>query len=161
MPIPSPQLPLRLEPAAPDLDARWRDGSRIAYLGGRLTLRLDTDRRAPERVGDELHLPLPPGATPRQIRDMAEAWLRDAALMILQDMVRKSALAIRHPCQVILSFSRHGDWAWRDGYLLRCHWRLIEQPLPVIEQALVRALAEEEAAGAAVEGPVEDLFSLT
>ncbi|MFN4149064.1 MAG: hypothetical protein ACK4E4_05880 [Rhodocyclaceae bacterium] len=148
-----PQLPLRLETTALDPDTRWRAGGRIAYLGGWLTLRLDTDRRSPERVGDELHLPLPPGASPRQIRDMAEAWLRDAALSMLQDMVRNSALAIRHPCQVTLSFSRHGDWARRDGDILRCHWRLIEQPLAVIELALARALATE-ADGAAI----EDLF---
>ncbi|MFN6961443.1 MAG: hypothetical protein ACK4N6_04305 [Rhodocyclaceae bacterium] len=154
MPKPGPQLDLRLDAAAPDHDARWCAGGRIAYLGGWLILRLDTDRRTPERVGEELHLPLPPGAMPRQIRDMAEAWLREEAQRILQDMVRKSALAGRHPCRVMLSFSRHGDWARRDGDSLRCHWRLIEQPLAVIEQALVWALAEETAAAAA-----NDLFS--
>ncbi|MFN3884159.1 MAG: hypothetical protein ACK4Q4_05295 [Rhodocyclaceae bacterium] len=154
MPKPGPQLDLRLDAAAPNPDARWCAGGRIAYLGGWLILRVDSDRRAAERVGDELHLPLPPGATPRQIRDMAEAWLRDAALSLLQDMVQKSALAGRHPCRVVLSFSRHGDWARRDGDVLRCHWRLIEQPPSVIEQALARALAEEAAAAVA-----DDLFS--
>lgn len=154
MPKASPQLDLRLDAAAPNPDARWCAGGRIAYLGGWLTLRLDTDRRTLERVDDELHLPLPPGASPRQIRDMAEAWLRGVALSLLQDMAKKSALAGRHPCRVILSFGRHGDWARRDGDVLRCHWRLIEQPLAVIEQALARALAEEMAAAVA-----DDLFS--
>jgi len=101
-----------------------------------------------------LHLPLPPGASPRQIRDMAEAWLRDEAQRILQSLAQKSALAGRHPCRVMLSFSRHGDWARREGDVLRCHWRLIEQPLPVIEQALARALAEQTSTAA------DDLFSL-
>ncbi|NWG30691.1 MAG: DUF45 domain-containing protein [Rhodocyclaceae bacterium] len=154
MPKPGPQLSLRLDAAPPEPDARWCAGGRVAYLGGWLTLRLDTDRRTPERVGEELHLPLPPGASPRQIRDMAEAWLRDEAQRILQSLAQKSALAGRHPCRVMLSFSRHGDWARREGDVLRCHWRLIEQPLPVIEQALARALAEQTSTAA------DDLFSL-
>lgn len=154
MPKRNPQLRLRLDAVAHDADTAWRDGARVAYLGGWLTLELDTDRPGPERVGDALHLPLPPAATPRQIRDMTEAWLRDEALRVLRD----SALATRHPdaatLRIVLSFSRHGDWAQRDGGVLRCYWRLIEQPLPVIEQALCRAMAEGAPAA------VEDLFAL-
>lgn len=131
------QLKLRLDAAIPVTDA-LRDGARIAYLGAWLTLRLTTDRRVPECVADELHLPLPPGANPRQIRDMAEAWLRDAALTLLQN----SALVRRHGLRVRLTFARHGDWVRREGEVLRCYWRLIEQPLHLIEQALARAVVD-------------------
>jgi len=133
-----PQLALRLEAAAPSSDVPWHAGRRIAHLGGTLVLRLDTDRRLPERVGDELHLPLPPAATPRQIRDAAESWLRDEAQRVFTE---KSALAGRRPVRIVLSFGKRGDWAKQEGDVLRCHWRLVEQPLPVIEQVLARALA--------------------
>lgn len=144
------QLTLRLDTVGDAADAAWGDGRRIAYLGGWLTLRLATDRRAPERVGDELHLPLPPGASPRQIRDMAEAWLREAALALLQN----SALVRLHGLSVRLTFARQGDWLRREGEVLRCYWRLIEQPPHLIEQALARAVAAPKRAGVA-----DELFS--
>jgi hypothetical protein len=148
----TPQLSLRLDAAAPDTDARWRAGGSIAYLGAPLVLILDTACRLPERVGSELHLPLPPAATARQICDAAESWLRDEAQRIFSE---KSALAGRRPLRIALSFGKRGDWTQRDGDLLRCHWRLVEQPLAVIEQVLARAQAQATATPAS-----DDLFAV-
>lgn len=144
-----PQLSLRLDAAPPPAtDATWRAHGTIMYLGAALTLKLDTFCRLPERVGNELHLPLPPAATPRQIRDTAESWLRDEA----QRQFRKSAPAGR---RIVLVFGKRGDWARLEGDTLRCHWRLIEQPQDVIEQVLARVWAE------AVAVPrCDDLFAL-
>ncbi|MDO8959531.1 MAG: DUF45 domain-containing protein [Rhodocyclaceae bacterium] len=147
-----PQLALRLEAATPDRDVPWGAGSSIVYLGATLTLTLDTAHRMPTLIGKELHLPLPPAATPRQMRDAAESWLRDEALRIFQKSAlsegldvtptrQKSALAGRRPARVVLAFGKRGDWAKHDGDVLRCHWRLIEQPPAIIEQVLGRALA--------------------
>lgn len=146
-----PQLALRLDAAAPDTDAQWCAGGRIAYLGATLALKLDTACRLPERVAGELHLPLPPAATARQIRDAAESWLRDEALRIFTE---KSALAERR-LRVVLSFGKRGDWVKREGALLRCHWRLIEQPRATIEQVMERALAEIPPTA-----EIDDLFAL-
>lgn len=132
-----PQLALRLDAAAPDDAARWQVGGEVAYLGGCLRLVLDTDCRTPERRGEELHLPLPPAATPRQIRDAAESWLRDEAMRIFTE---QSALAGRR-ITVVLGFGQCGDWATLEGGRLRCHWRLIEQPAAIINQVLLRAIA--------------------
>ena len=160
-----PQLPLRLDAAPLDSDAPWRAGGSIVHLGAPLTLVLDTACRAPERVADELHLPLPPGASARQIRDAAESWLRDAALARFEQIVvQKSALAGRHqeeiragrrPPHITLTLGRCNDWVRRDGDRLRCHWRLIEQPQTIIEQVLGRALADMQPAPAC-----DDLFAL-
>lgn len=147
-----PQLALRLDAAASDTDAQWCAGGRIAYLGTTLALKLDTACRLPERVAGELHLPLPPAATARQIRDAAESWLRDEALRLF---ATKSALTGRR-LRVVLSFGKRGDWVKCEGALLRCHWRLIEQPLAVIEQVLTRAAADQSPAGASC----GDLFAL-
>jgi len=150
------QLPLRLEAAAPDRDAPWCAGSGVLYLGETLTLKLDTACRAPSRIGAELHLPLPPAATPRQIRDAAESWLRDEALRAFTTFVaQKSALAERRPPGIALVFGRRSDWVRQDGEVLRCHWRLIEQPLATIEQLLGRALAAMQP-----EPVCDDLFAL-
>jgi predicted metal-dependent hydrolase len=151
-----PQLQLRLDAAAPDTDASWGAGCNVVYLGATLSLMLDTRCRTPERIGAQLHLPLPPAATPRQIRDAAESWLRDEALRIIAAFVaEKSALAGRRAPRVALSFGKRSDWVQRDGEQLRCHWRLVEQPAKVIEQVLGRALAGMQPTPAC-----DDLFAL-
>lgn len=151
----APQLQLRLDAAPIDAAAPWCAGGQIAYLGACLTLVPDSARRAPERVGDELHLPLPPAATPRQIRDAAESWLRDEGLALFSGIVeKKSALAGRCPPTLALSFGKGGDWVRVEAGRLRCHWRLIEQPMGVIEQVLGQALARTPQAQAC-----DDLFS--
>jgi hypothetical protein len=177
-----PQLALRLDAAAPDTDAPWRAGGSIAFLGGTLTLVLDTASPLPERVGAELHLPLPPAATPRQIRDAAESWLRDEALRQFNAVVAAKCrpLGVQPEClrnnelpanagalsalggrrsatvpRVILTFGKGGDWVRVDGETLRCHWRLIEQPEVVVAQVLERAVAQANQAPAC-----NDLFAL-
>lgn len=147
----SPQLTLRLDAAAAAAPP-WQTDGRIAYLGASLKLKLDTTAPEAARIDDELHLPLPPAATPRQIRDAAESWLREEALRIMQN----SAAAVRHDLRVVLCYGKRSDWAKREGNLLRCHWRLIEHPLPIIEQVLGRATSRGRAQAPATDST--DLF---
>lgn len=150
----TPQLKLRLDAVAPDPEACWHAGGAVAYRGGWLTLVLDTACRLPELVGDELHLPLPPAAAPRQIRDAAESWLRDEAQRMFSAVLQKSVPAGRPAPRVALVFGKRGDWAKREGPLIRCHWRLIEQADATIELILQRMLAAD------VGTPVcDDLFA--
>lgn len=133
----SPQISLRLDAAPPAV--RWHDGARLAFLGDELVLVLVTDRKAAMREGEILHLPLPPAATPRQIQDGVEAWLRqEAAFFIAASIKRQSPGDIRWA----LSFAAKGGWAHvhADGSL-RFNWRLIEQPAEIIEQVVARAIA--------------------
>lgn len=153
------QLTLRLDAPTPAPDTQWGAGTTIAYLGGRLTLVLDTACRVAMRIGDELHVPLPPAATARQICDAAESWLREEALRLFTE---KSALAgcnaphgVRQAVAVKLVFGKRSDWARLEGKQLRCHWRLIEQPLAVISQVLTQALASQTPALQS-----DDLFAL-
>lgn len=138
-----PQLALRLDAGLPDPADRWHEGAQLAYLGGSLTLALGSTDGDARHDGATLALPLPPQATPRQIQDRAEAWLRGEATRLLNQVIaHKSALAGRRAPRLLLSFAARGHWVEpRDGETLRCNWRLIEQPLPVIEQAIGRALA--------------------
>ena len=150
----SPQLKLRLDSRQPDPAGQWRDGAQLAFLGGNLRLVLDTTHQEAVCEGAALALPLPPQATPRQIQDRAEAWLRDEAKRRLQQIIeRQWALAgtcsgpgshspARCPPRLALSFAARGHWVEvQDGDTLRCNWRLIEQPSAVIEQAIARAIA--------------------
>jgi hypothetical protein len=138
------QLALRLD-AGPVADplAAWRDQARLAYLGDALTLRLATGREAVERIGSDLHVTLPPEATAKQIRDACEAWLREEASRLIEAALRRRVPQHHSaPPRWRLSFADRGHWAKADSDgVLRFHWRLIEQPAEVIEQAVARALA--------------------
>jgi len=126
--------------------ARWRAGATIDYLGSPLQLKLDTDRRQAIREHDVLHLPLPPDATERQIQDAAESWLRREAEVLFSRLIeneinsKTERLACGMPT-LTLSFSLRGSWTKVDNHVLRLNWRLIEQPLSVIELTLRRATA--------------------
>lgn len=138
-----PQLALRLDAATPDPAACWRDGASFAYLGDAVTLRLDTRCKEAALEGCELHLPLPPEATARQIQDAAESWLRARALRVLS---AQAVMAARHQGRlapaVSLSFAARGSWTQADGKGgLRCHWRLVEQPQEVIADVIEKAVA--------------------
>lgn len=137
------QLSLKLDRAPPEPASRWHDGAALAFLGGSLRLVLGSAHAEALREGTTLNLPLPPQATPRQIQDRAEAWLREEATRRLRVVIEeKSALAGRRPPRLALSFAARGHWVEADGHdSLRCNWRLIEQAMPVIEQAIARAIA--------------------
>ncbi len=62
---------------------------------------------------------------------------------VLQQVIgQKSALAGRRAPRLALSFAARGHWVEVQGSdTLRCNWRLIEQPLAVIEQAVARGIA--------------------
>jgi len=152
-----PQLPLLLDAADPDAAAVWRDGARVPYFGGTLELRLDTACR--EALFDRgiLHLPLPPEATPRQIQDGAEAWLRKRAAHVIDAAVEILARGMARPApRICLSFAARANW-WQadDKGGLRFHWRLIEQPEAVIIQVVRQALANLPATT-----PEPDLFAM-
>lgn len=156
------QLSLKLaNSGAHDEQQRWCQGAVIAYLGGTLTLCLDTAVKEAVRIDDELHLALPPQATPRQIRDRAEAWLRAEALSRLgQILAQKSAMAARQPPVLRLSFASRSHWAESESdNTIRCNWRLIEQPLEIIEQVLTRALTDNAFAGTHGSTAGADLFA--
>ena len=139
----NPQLNLKLDSSQVDPASRWHDGAALAFLGGSLHLVLGTAHKDAACEGNALALPLPPQATPRQIQDRAEAWLRAEAKRRLQQVIeQKSALAGRRAPRLTLSFAARGNWVEVQGSdALRCNWRLIEQPLAVIEQSVARAIA--------------------
>ena len=145
MKLRDPQRGLFESEGAAIVALRWCDGAAIDYLGNAIRLKLDTDRRQAIREGSVLHLPLPPDATERQIQDAAESWLRREAealfsRLIANEIESRAAHPERRMPTVTLSFSLRGSWTKIDDHTLRLNWRLIEQPLSVIELALRRAV---------------------
>lgn len=126
----------------PSPESNWHDGACIEHLGGVLVVRLATDRRQAMRDGSVLHLPLPPDAAPRQIQDAAEAWQRREAQALFTRLVANDCVRLGRTVPTLaLSFSLRGGWVEVAPGLLRANWRLIAQPLHIIEQRLRHALA--------------------
>jgi predicted metal-dependent hydrolase len=151
-----PQLALRLDAQAPNAEAHWREGAPLPYLGQAIALKLDTDCKEAVLLGGELHLPLPPQATPRQVQDAAESWLRARAVRVIRAQVAMAARGLgRNMPSVSLSFAARGNWARVEERGLRFHWRLIEQPSETIAQVVERAVAGLPRADATL-----DLFAL-
>jgi len=143
----APQLALRLG-VLPVGAADWRDGSRVAYLGRELIVRLGTHHGVAEVDGEDLHLPLPPEANARQIQDSAEAWLRQQCIEYIERVIaqirdRQLVPVARCPIRVQLSFAARSPWLAVEGEdTLRCNWRLIELAPAVIEQHAKKALGQ-------------------
>lgn len=139
----SRQLDLRLGGARPDPAARWHDGTLLNYLGSPLTVRLSTHAQEVFHEGDALYLPLPPAASPRQIQDAAETWLRRQAVRVIGASVeceRRRQARTSAPWGLSFGARRSGFELHVDGSL-RINWRLIEQPLEVLEDVVSRAVA--------------------
>jgi hypothetical protein len=139
----NPQLKLPLDVAASDAAAYWCDGALLPYLGGWALLRLGGILKEAVLEHGELHLPLPPEASPRQVQDAAESWLRARALRVVSAHVVMSARRLGRPTPALsLSFAARAGWMRPDDRGgLRCHWRLIEQADEVIAQVVARAVA--------------------
>lgn len=154
------QLALRLDAHANDESQSWCDGASVICQGQALTLRLDTRVEDATRLGNELHLPLPPQASPRQIQDRAEAWLRHEAEVSFTALIARHIASDAAP-SLHLSFATRSGWTDVDTTRanrgrVRVNWRLIEQPPEVIDQILTRALNELAALQAHNRSP--DLF---
>ncbi|HMX16915.1 MAG TPA: DUF45 domain-containing protein [Rhodocyclaceae bacterium] len=148
----NPQLALRLDAPDPDPAVRWRDGTLLDFLGSQIRLCLDARVDGAGLAAGVLNLPLPPEATPRQVQDAAEAWLRREALRLFGEIAAREAARRNRPCpRLALSFAVRGGWVQVTGPSeLRCNWRLIGQARPEIERALTLAVASlprEESVG--------------
>ena len=156
-----PQLALRFG-ALPDAASNWRDGCLISYLNRDVIVRLGTHQHCAELNGDELHLPLPPEASARQVQDSAEAWLRQQCIEYVEHVIAslhepQLVPTARRSIRVQLSFAARSPWlAVEDQQTLRCNWRLIELAPETIEQHTKKALGQLAALNDAK--PTPDMF---
>lgn len=141
----NPQLGLWSEPRSQlDSTERWGDGMQLPFLGGSLTLCLATSREMAAIEDGRLHLPLPPGATARQIQDAVEACLRqEAAVLISAELAKLAEPTGNKPPKWAFSFATQADWVQQHGDgSLRINWRIIELPRAELERIVAVAMAE-------------------
>ena len=122
----------------------WRDGVSVPFLGRSVTVRLDP--LAPgamfDALAQRLHVALPQGALPAQIRDAVQSWLQRQARRVFEERCRHFAdrLGVRvHRLALSSAATRWGS-ASADGSI-RLHWKLVHFALPVIDYVVTHELA--------------------
>ena len=130
----------------------WRDGVNLPYLGRPLTVRLDPLARGAvlreEVAGPDgalartLHLGLPAGAAPAQIRDAVQSWLQRQARRLFEERCAAFAprLGVRIQRLSLSSASTRWGSASASG-AIRLNWRLVHFGLPVIDYVVTHELS--------------------
>jgi predicted metal-dependent hydrolase len=130
----------------------WRDGTSIPFLGE--TVIVVIDPRATGAVLNSatdtlpgvprltLHVGLPQGAAPEQLRDSVQSWLQRQARRIFEDRCADYAarLGVRVRRLSLSSASTRWGSASADGSI-RLNWRLVHFAIPVIDYVVAHELA--------------------
>ena len=129
-------------PAMPETE--WVDGADLPYLGAMVRLCVVARGQVPDVPEGVLALPLhlPPGATPTQVREAAEAWFKKKARALFEERLQHFApqLGVQHQRLSLSSARTRWGSARTDGHI-RLNWRLIHLPLAQIDYVVVHELA--------------------
>lgn len=130
----------------------WREGAAIPFLGESVILVLDPRttgavlNTAAEALPGvprlTLHLGLPQGAGPEQIRERVQSWLQRQARRLFEERCALYAprLGVRMKRLALSSASTRWGSASADGSI-RLNWRLVHFALPVIDYVVTHELA--------------------
>ena len=130
----------------------WRDGTTLPFLGETVILVLDA--RATGAVLNSaadalpgvprltLHVGLPQGAEPEQIRDTVQAWLQRQARRVFEERCNLYAprLGVRWTRLALSSAQTRWGSASADGSI-RLNWRLIHFAMTTIDYVVAHELA--------------------
>ena len=130
----------------------WRDGTALPFLGETVIVVLDpratgavlnTDAAALPGVPRlTLHIGLPHGAAPDQIRDVVQSWLQRQARRVFEERCGHYArqLGVRVTKLSLSSAQTRWGSASVDGSI-RLNWRLVHFALPSIDYVVAHELA--------------------
>jgi len=124
---------------------QWRDGARLPYLGGDITLRIRSTQTAGVAWdGDarELIVSLPSDAGEQQLKDRVQAWLQAQAHRVFAERLPLYAnqLDVRYRAFALSSARTQWGSCTADGRI-RLNWRLIHFALPLIDYVIAHELA--------------------
>ncbi len=130
----------------------WRDGATLPFLGETVIVVLDPRTTGAVLNSDAeslpgvprltLHVGLPQTATPEQVRDVVQAWLKRQALRIFEERCAHFAPRLKVQVHRLGLSSAQTRWgsASADGSV-RLNWRLVHFALPTIDYVVAHELA--------------------
>lgn len=125
------------------LEIRWEHGGKVPFLGEPLAITLDPAHRgAVARSDDRLHVALPPGAGPDQIRDSVQGWLQKQARELFATRIAHfSELLGVAPSRWALSSARTRWGSCGADGAIRLNWRLMHMPPGIVDYVICHELA--------------------
>jgi hypothetical protein len=127
------------------LPIRWQDGARFPFLGSEVVLCLSGEHDRIELRDGTLHLPLPPQAVEKQIKDSVQGWLQMQARRVIEAQLEAACarMGMVKPSWRV-SFAA-GAWGAVDADgSLRLSWRLVHITPEAIGTVVNRFLAQLE-----------------
>ena len=130
----------------------WRDGTTIPFLGQTVRVVLDPRAtgamlvddaaQAPGSPRHALHVGLPHGAAPEQIRDSVQTWLQRQARRVFEERCAHFAQQLKVRVTKLSLSSAQTRWgsASADGSI-RLNWRLVHLAMPSIDYVVAHELA--------------------
>lgn len=130
----------------------WRDGTGVPFLGETVIVVVDPRATgAVLRTADDvlpgvprlsLHVGLPQGALPEQLREAVQSWLQRQARRVFEERCAEFSrrLGVRVQRLSLSSASTRWGSASADGSI-RLNWRLVHFGLPVIDYVVAHELA--------------------
>jgi predicted metal-dependent hydrolase len=130
----------------------WRDGASLPFLGETLIVVIDPRTTGavlstamdtlPGVARLSLHVGLPQGAHPDQLREAVQSWLQRQARRIFEERCAEFAprLGVRVKRLTLSSASTRWGSASADGSI-RLNWRLVHFGLPIIDYVVAHELA--------------------
>jgi predicted metal-dependent hydrolase len=130
----------------------WRDGTTLPFIGETVIVVVDpratgavlhsADDTLPGVPRLTLHVGLPHGADPTQLRDAVQGWLQRQARRIFEERCAAYAarLGVRMRRLSLSAASTRWGSASADGSI-RLNWRLVHFALPVIDYVVAHELA--------------------
>ncbi|HSO06852.1 MAG TPA: SprT family zinc-dependent metalloprotease [Pelomicrobium sp.] len=130
--------------ARPSPQMAWSDGDAVPWLGGTLTLRLETAARLwpVERVGGTLVVSHPQATSPAVAERLVTAWYDEQALAIFRERAAALAPALEVTLPVIRLSSSRSEWgSCSSGGRVLLNRRLLHLPPHLVDYVIAHELA--------------------
>ena len=127
------------------LQMEWRDGARLPYLGGALTLRLHPAPKAAvhhDEGAGELAIHLPEGAEEQALRDIVKDWLQRQARKVFAERLPVYARQLGVQYHAFRLTSARTQWgSCTAAGTIRLNWRLMHFHPEQIDYVIAHELA--------------------
>jgi len=123
----------------------WKDGARLPYLGGEITLRLEEASRSHcqfDAPNGELWIGVVPGLSEWQLKERVKLWFQAEARKLFKERLDHYAplLGVRYQAFALSSAGTRWGSCTVEGNI-RLNWRLVHYPPALVDYVVAHELA--------------------
>jgi len=123
----------------------WKDGARLPYLGGEITLRLEDAERSHCRFdadNGQLWIGVVPGLSEWQLKERVKLWFQAEARRVFKERLDHFAPQLNVAYSAFTLSAAGSRWgSCTVGGSIRLNWRLIHYPLSLVDYVVAHELA--------------------